>query len=304
MINKPDPLNRLTARQLRKAFPDDQFTEQGLELFIKLVNDSYNNVDDERILNQRAMQISQKELEEINNELNQRNVFLDSFNHGLAHDIKNHTANILGLIKMLRKYLSRGNTEMLEKIVDRLDLSTNQLTSIVQGFLYLSKFENKTDDEFTEIIPDILQAAIQLEIQYLLLGKNITLHYSFSPDSIFYSKHILKIIFVNLISNSIKFSRPDVPGIINVNLVKRNDQLVLEVSDNGIGMNIDDPENKVFRLFYRTEEASNEKGYGVGLFVVKKIIDRNKGSIQIKSTPGEGTSITISLPYLHREKPE
>lgn len=299
MIHKPDPLNRLAARQLRKAFPDDVFTEEGLELFIKLVNDSYNNVDDERILNQRAMQISQKELETINNELNQRNVFLDSFNHGLAHDVKNHTANILGLIQMLRKYLSRGNPEMVEKIVDRLDLSTHQLTSIVQGFLYLSKFENKTDDEFTEILPEVLQAAIQLEIQYLLLGKNITINYVFSDNSLYYSKHILKIIFVNLISNSIKFSRPDVPGIINARLERKGDELVVEVRDNGIGMDLNDPNNKVFRLFNRTEEAAREKGYGVGLYVVKKIIDRNQGQINLQSEPGEGTTITISLPLLH-----
>jgi signal transduction histidine kinase len=303
MIYKPDSLNRLAARQLRKAFPDDTYTEHGLALFIKLINDSYNNMDDERMLNQRAMQISQKELEVINSELNQRNVFLDSFNHGLAHDVKNHTANILGLIKMLRKYLSRGNTEMLEKIVDRLDLSTHQLTSIVQGFLYLSKFENKTDDEFSEIVPDILQEAIQLEIQYLLLGKNTSLHYTFSPNSVYYSKHILKIIFVNLISNSIKFSRPDVPGIINAKLEKRDDELVLEVSDNGIGMNLNDPENKVFRLFYRTEAAESERGFGVGLYVVKKIIDRNMGQIHINSTPGEGTSITIRLPLFQAENP-
>jgi signal transduction histidine kinase len=302
MINKPDHLNRLTARQLRKAFPDDVFTEQGLELFIKLVNDSYNNVDDERILNQRAMQISQKELEGINNELNQRNVFLDTFNHGLAHDVKNHTANILGLIQMLRKYLSRGNTEMLEKILDRLDLSTHQLTSIVQGFLYLSKFENKTDDEFTEILPEVLQAAIQLEIQYLLLGKNITLNYAFSDNSLYYSRHILKIIFVNLISNSIKFSRPDVPGIIHARLERIEDELVLEVSDNGIGMDLNDPQNKVFRLFYRTDEAAGERGFGVGLYLVKKIIDRNQGGITINSTPGKGTCITVSLPLLQDEK--
>ncbi|MCU0434055.1 MAG: HAMP domain-containing histidine kinase [Bacteroidia bacterium] len=301
MINKPDPLNRLAARQLRKAFPDDEFTEQGLELFIKLVNDSYNNMDDERALNVRAMNISQKELEAINNELNQRNVFLDSFNHGLAHDVKNHTANILGLIQMLRKYLSRNNTDMVEKIIDRLDQSTNQLTSIVQGFLYLSKFENKTDDEFTEILPDVLQAAVQLEIQYLLLGKNVSLHYDFRCEELVYSKHILQIIFVNLISNSIKFSKPNVPGVVKASLTKSENELQIVVSDNGVGMNLDDPDNKVFKLFYRSENVSTEKGYGVGLYVIKKIIDRNHGQIHITSKPGEGTTIAITLPL---QKPE
>jgi signal transduction histidine kinase len=296
MIHKPASLNRLTARQLRKAFPDDVYTPEGLDMLIMLINDSYNNVDQERMLNQRAMKISQAELEVINNQLEKRNIFLDSFNHGLAHDVKNHTANILGLISMLRKYILRNNPEMVEKIIDKLDLSTNQLTSIVQGFLYLSKFENQTDDQYTEIEAEILQAAVQLEIQYLLLGRNITLNYNFNCSNLFYSKHILKIIFVNLISNSLKFSKPGQPGMVTATLSHTADELLICVEDNGKGMNLDDENNQVLKLFYQTKQAEAEKGFGVGLYVIKKIIDRNNGKIDITSRVNEGTTVSIRLP--------
>jgi signal transduction histidine kinase len=296
MINKPATLNRLTARQLRKAFPDDVYTPEGLDVLITLINDSYNNADEDRALNERAMKISQKELEVINNELEKRNIFLDSFNHGLAHDVKNHTANILGLISMLRKYIVRNNPEMVEKIIDKLDLSTNQLTSIVQGFLYLSKFENRTDDQYTEIEAEILQSAVQLEIQYLLLGRNISLNYNFNCNNLLYSKHILKIIFVNLISNSLKFSKAGQPGIVNASLTHTADEIIITVEDNGTGMNLEDENNQVMKLFYRTKQAEAEKGFGVGLYVIKKIIDRNNGKITITSKINEGTTISIRLP--------
>ncbi|MGL5892584.1 MAG: sensor histidine kinase, partial [Bacteroidia bacterium] len=210
--------------------------------------------------------------------------------------VKNHTDNILGLISMLRKYLTRNNPEMVEKIIEKLDLSTNQLTSIVAGFLYLSKFENRTDSEYLQIEAEVLQAAVQLEIQYLLLGRNISLNYNFSCNHLFYSKHILKILFVNLISNSLKFSKPGQAGIVNATLTHTSDELTICVEDNGIGMNIEDENNKVFQLFYRTKQVETEKGFGVGLYVIKKIIDRNNGKIEIASRINEGTKISIRLP--------
>ena len=96
--------NRLTLRQLRK-FPDDTlYTKENIAAFVKLVNDSYNSFDEERRLNNHVVDLSSKELNTINEQLNEKNEFLDSFNHGMAHDIKNHMSNITGLVKKIKKY--------------------------------------------------------------------------------------------------------------------------------------------------------------------------------------------------------
>ncbi len=295
MVHKPEDLNRLTARQLKKAFPDNQYSPEGMQKFIDLVNESYKSFDEERMLNQRAVQISQKELESVNRELQIKNDFLDSFNHGLAHDVKNHTSNIIGLISMLRKYTARQNTEMVKMIIEKLDLSTSQLTSIVQGFLYLSRSENKVDGEYKLIFPDQLKESILLETQSLLQGKNVDILFKFDTQDLFYSKHILKIIFVNLVSNAIKFSKSNETNKIIVCLSNNADFLELEVKDNGIGMELSNPENKIFKLFNQAGTVQ-AKGHGVGLFVIKKIVERNNGKIELDSTLGEGTTIRITLP--------
>jgi signal transduction histidine kinase len=294
-IPKPEQAHRLIARQLNKAFPQGQFTEAGFEKFIALVNDSYISTDEERILNQRVVEISQKELLAVNAELEEKNDFLDTFNHGLAHDIKNHTSNILGLITMLRKYASRKDGEMTNTIIEKIDLSAHQLTSIVQGFLYLSRAERLDDQEDKTVNGEQLEQEIILETQSLLQGKQIDLVFDFKQDKLHYSHHILKIIFVNLVSNSIKFSKPGKPNTIRVSLNNSAQEIQLEVQDTGIGMDLKNPENQIFKLFNQPD-STIAKGHGVGLFVIKKIVDKNKGTIKIDSTPGKGTTTVITFP--------
>ncbi len=293
----PGNTHRLLKRQVKKSLEDDALTDaEKLTKFIELINESYFFVDDERNLHRRSDEISSRELMEVNEQLQSKNDFLDSFNHGMAHDIKNHTSNLQGLITMLRKYIELGNVEMRNKIVDRLDLSVNQMVSIVQGFLYLSRAEGKIDSQYRIVNDEELKTAIQLETQYLFASREHELNYHFELNELFYSRHIIKIILVNLISNAIKFTPLDRKAIINVHVLHHENEVVLKVEDNAMGMDLTDPNNKIFSLFNRTEEGEKTKGYGVGLFVIKKIIDRNAGKIDVKSTPNIGSTFTITLP--------
>ena len=141
----PDNAHRLTRRQLKKAFPDGICTKYQLNDFIELVNNSYHYFDEERHLNQRAESIISRELEDINSELFQKNEFLDSFNHGLAHDIKNHSSNLEGLVQMLKKYSDKSEDKKIKTIAHKLGISINQMNSILNGFIYLSKAEGRVD---------------------------------------------------------------------------------------------------------------------------------------------------------------
>ncbi len=296
MQSLPQTNNRLLSRQLQKAFPKGQLTDEGFETLIKLVNDAYIANDEERSFYSRVEKIANNELESVNKELFDKNEFLDSFNHGMAHDIKNHTSNIIGLVNMLKKYTEKQNMGMIKQITEKLEQSSNQLTSIVQGFLYLSRAENKVDIQFLIIEENSLINAVNLETKFLEIGKNVKVNYDIKLDNLFYSKHILKIILVNLISNSIKYSKSNEECIVNVTLSNTHDEIYIAVEDNGIGMDLEKENKKVFQLFNQMEMAQQEKGFGVGLFLIKKIIDRNKGRIALTSEPGIGTKVEIYLP--------
>lgn len=293
----PENTHRLLKRQIKKSLENEVINETDrLSVFIDLINDSYFFVDDERNLYRRSDEISSRELMEANTQLQAKNDFLDSFNHGMAHDIKNHTSNLQGLISMLRKYTALDNSDMRDKIIDKLDLSVNQMVSIVQGFLYLSRTEGKIDSQNRIIDVEEIKTAIHLETQYLFNGRDFQLDYFLELNNLFYSRHIIKIILVKLVSNAIKFTPADRKAKIKVTLKNDKNELEICVEDNGIGMDLNDPKNSIFSLFNRTEDNGKAKYFGVGLYVIKKIIERNSGNIKIQSTPNIGSTFTIKLP--------
>jgi signal transduction histidine kinase len=294
MFFSSDKPNRLLLRQVKKSFTDGSFDIERFNSFVALVNDAYNSFDEERLLYQRAEKISSKELEGVNNELQKKNDFLDTFNHGMAHDIKNHTANIIGLVAMLKKYTEKNNIEMIGQINDQLEVSAHQLTSIVQGFLYLSRGESNIDNNFTMIDSNELMELIKIETNYLMRGKKISINYKFNIKELFFSQHILKIIFVNLISNSIKYSKQNQDCVIDVELLNSNNYLELSVSDNGIGIDLKNSAKKLYNLFGQVD-STGEKGFGVGLYLIKKIVDRNNGKISLESDLGKGTTVKIEF---------
>jgi signal transduction histidine kinase len=296
MIQLPENSGRLLSRQISKSFPDGAYTEEGFQKFISLVNDAYISDKENRKLVNAIERIANRELENVNKELQLKNDFLDTFNHGMAHDIKNHTSNIIGLASMLKKYHARKDEKMLDTIIEKMDLSANQLTAIVQGFLYLSRAEANIDNQFVVIDEDEIKNSIKSETLFLTVNKHCTINYHFELNNLFFSFHVLKIIFVNLISNSIKFSKKNEAVVINVSLIHSNEAVVLTVEDNGIGMNLNDSNNKIFELFNRTGNTKLIKGTGVGLFMIKKIIERHQGKVEVKSELNQGTCFVISFP--------
>ncbi len=284
------PMTRLLKRQIKKSFGESMITDARIIHFINLVNDAYLFHDDEKELYRHAEKIANRDYVRINNQLNEKNDFLDTFNNGMAHDVKNHTSNIIGLITMLKKYTQKKDWDMIQEITERLNLSSHQLTSIVKGFLYLSKAESNEGDELMHIqVNDIIQA-VEEEIGYLKEVKETCINYNL--DKVVYNQYVIKIILVNLISNSIKYSQKDKPAIIDVSLSCDPTHVYVEVNDNGMGMDLK-KNKKLFNLFNTT---SHSNGYGVGLFLVKKIIDKNKGEITVNSQVNRGTNIKIKLP--------
>ena len=284
------PVTRILQRQIKKAFGTQLITDQNTINFINMVNDAYIFQEEESVFNQNAEAIANHDHIKLNEKLKEKNDFLDTFNNGMAHDVKNHTANIIGLIQMMKKYAKREDWKMINEIIKRLDESSNQLTSIVKGFLYLSRAEANIGDEVKTIENIELIKPIEEEIAYLKEYKEVEITYQF--DRVFYNLYIMKIILVNLISNSIKYSKKDQPAIVKATLHSDAENVYLKVTDNGIGTDLKN-NKKLYNLFNTTNTT---KGYGVGLFLVKKIIDKNKGSVTVDSEVNKGTTIRITLP--------
>ncbi|HIP35436.1 MAG TPA: HAMP domain-containing histidine kinase [Crocinitomix sp.] len=286
LTNKP--LTRLLERQLKKTIGIETIDNPKLKEFINLVNEAYIFNKEEAELYRLAEDISSKDYTELNNKLQQKISFLDTFNHGLAHDIKNHSTNIIGLVNMLKKYTQNENWRMIKKIINNIDDSSRQLTSIVEGFLFLSRNETDKKEEYEIINPKQIIKSVNNEIEYLKQRKEVDITYDI--EEIEFIEPIIKIIFVNLISNSIKYSKENKTATISVRLTSDRQNVFLTVKDNGIGIDLKDTNNKLFNLF---NNSNATKGYGVGLFLVKKITDLYQGTIKIDSELNKGTIIDI-----------
>jgi len=282
---------RLLKRQIKKSFGDKEITSPEVLRFIDLVNRSYIFNEEEDAFHRQAEKVSNKKYEELTKKLVEKNSFLNSFNHGMAHDVKNHSSNIIGLIQMLKKYTNKKDWRMIEEITKQLDSSSNQLTSIVQGFLHLSRIEFEENKKNSIILPGTLIKEIEYEIAYLKERKKVNIDYGI--EDVFFNRQILKIIFVNLISNSIKYSKENKPANIKVRLYSNNYDVFLEVEDDGIGIDLESGQKKLFNLF---NEVNGTKGYGVGLFLIRKIVDKNKGKIEVESKVDEGSLFKITMP--------
>lgn len=100
----------------------------------------------------------------------------------------------------------------------------------------------------------------------------------------------------NIISNSIKYYNPyDPKPYLDIDVVITRSEAILNISDNGIGMN-QEQLSRIFDMFYRASEDSY--GSGIGLYIVKEVVDTLNGSINVESTIGEGSSFMITLPNL------
>jgi signal transduction histidine kinase len=102
---------------------------------------------------------------------------------------------------------------------------------------------------------------------------------------------------MNLLSNAVKFSPVDAPGEIEVSVFSKDDSVTVAVSDRGIGMGAQDRE-QIFTRFFRSVAARDRgiPGSGLGLAVVKGIVDNHGGTISVASTPGRGTTMIVQLP--------
>ncbi|MEO1064848.1 MAG: ATP-binding protein [Actinomycetota bacterium] len=167
------------------------------------------------------------------------------------------------------------------------------MTSLITGILeYARGSQDLLDAERLEVSRLVDAAALGHSQSLGELGG--TLHVD-APHAIRADPDLLVVVCSNLIENSIKYRRPDVPPRIAVTSERTDGATVVRFSDNGIGI---DPEfhEAVFSMFRRLHRHDVIRGNGIGLGFCRRIIERHGGTIALDSTPGEGTVVTFSIP--------
>jgi signal transduction histidine kinase len=172
-----------------------------------------------------------------------------------------------------------------------------------QKLLTISKTESQTENTFEIVyIGPAVERAIRM-LSATAAQSSVTIDTDLSGDSsiLVMEDDLYQIVF-NLIENGIKYNRKN--GTLTVKVHRLEDNAVLTVTDTGVGI----PEQSlphIFDRFYRVDKARSRStgGAGLGLSIVKSLVERNNGTIRADSTPGQGTTFTVEFPIFDTEEP-
>lgn len=214
----------------------------------------------------------------------------------VSHELKTPLTSIRGFIETLKNG-AINDPEVAKRFLDIIDVESVRLEDLIGDVLDLSDIEERKDDQVRE---PILMEALVTELIDLLKptaeDKAITLEASVAKDTVFYGHpHWMKQLLLNLFSNAIEYNKPG--GRVKGKLFTVKNNLIIEVVDTGIGISEEDQE-RVFERFYKVDKSrsKNPNSTGLGLSIVKHIVELYNGSIKVESTLGEGTVFKIRLP--------
>ncbi|HYG20102.1 MAG TPA: ATP-binding protein, partial [Ohtaekwangia sp.] len=235
-------------------------------------------------------------------ELESRNSELQSFNYVASHDLQEPLRKIQLLIDRIR------NGSLPQQAIDdylaRIDNAARRMTGLIQSLLMLSSFSNH-EDEMGDVDLNVVLDHCKTDFERIISEKNATIQASSLPV-IRGSEFQIRQLFSNLVNNSLKFSNADPRIAIDCRKVSGKeiadkkappgkDYWRLTFTDNGIGF---DPQykDKIFELFQRLYSKQQFAGTGIGLNIVKRIVERHHGFIEATSEPGKGARFDVWLP--------
>ena len=226
------------------------------------------------------------------------------FMNRMSHDIRTPINGILGMMQIIRK--NWGDMDKLDDSLNKMEVLTKHLNELVEDILNMSKLES----DHMEIVNE------PFDLNYMVEELNSLIDAQVSLQNITYHKHMenvvhthligdalqLRRILINLLTNAIKYNKPNGTIDMYVREIKSDDSKVtfeFEIKDTGIGMSEDYIENHLFTPFSQAKQDARTRyeGTGLGMSIVKGLVDKLGGNIEVKSEVGVGTQIKVVLTY-------
>ena len=265
---------------------------------IKLSSLQWKNeeIQDAQLVREKIVSaISRKANEQrlLNTRLKEAYDELDAFSYTLSHDLKNPLTSIISYSQLLERSKSVNDKEKM--MVSRVLKSAEKMHFMIGDILNYSRVGEQRAAYQHINMKDLIQD-IMLELTSANDGTEI---YVAACKDIYGDKTMIMQVFSNLIGNAVKYSKKAIHPKIEINSFEIGAHVQYSVTDNGIGIP-NDQHDKIFELFSRSNNVGDFEGTGVGLSIVKKIVDRHQGSIWVESEAGCGSTFHVS--FLKKEQ--
>ncbi|MCP2045417.1 PAS domain-containing protein [Pontibacter sp. HSC-36F09] len=233
------------------------------------------------------------ELSEINAQLTRTNIDLDNFIYAASHDLKAPIYNIERLLLILIESIPHEvqASQELERVIGMIESSIVRFKRTIDHLTDVTKLQKENNQEasevdLTELIHNI---SLDLSAQIETVGADIEVDVT-ACKAIRFSEKNLRSILYNLLSNALKYRDPERTPIIKISCEIAGDYTLLKVRDNGLGLKPNGVA-KIFSMFTRMHD--HVEGSGIGLYMVKKIVENAEGWIEVESEIGQGSTFSV-----------
>lgn len=226
------------------------------------------------------------------NELNNIETFRNDFIDNVSHEFKTPISSIDGYAMLLQD--SSLTEEERNQYIEKILSNVKRLSNLVYTILQISKLENQgiiTEKKYFKLDEQFRQTLLYLEHKWS--EKNIDLDINLDETTFYGNEDLLLQVWINVLGNAIKFTPNN--GVITCTLRQASGWITAVISDTGVGMS-EDVQKHIFDKFYQGDKSHSSEGNGLGLALVKRIINLCGGIIEVKSKIGEGTTFIIKLP--------
>ncbi|MCR3954917.1 MAG: ATP-binding protein [Gudongella sp.] len=228
------------------------------------------------------------------NELREAEKIRRDFTANVSHELKTPLTSINGFAEMIASGATdRDDTIKFAGIIHK---EGTRLLNLIEDIISLSRLDGSQKDQDFEVVRiDKLAENIVEQLKFRASDKNIDLDFNGNPSTTRGNRRMLEDLIYNLVDNGIKYT--DVGGRVMISIQENSEGVSIQVSDTGIGIPKED-QARIFERFYQVDKSRSKKvgGSGLGLSIVKHIVQSHGGTIGLKSSPGNGTSITVNLP--------
>ena len=214
----------------------------------------------------------------------------------VSHELKTPLTSINGFVETLiiNEDLPSDKRNRFLAIIQK---ESDRLKRLIEDILLLSSIESKNNLVTENVLLYNIFKEVYEMISYIASSKHIKIYYNFEDENVAIQAYgdYIKQLFLNLIDNAIKYTPEG--GTVIINQCTRNNEITIEVIDNGVGIPKED-QDKIFQRFYRVDKARSRSvgGTGLGLAITKHIVNSLQGNISVESKLGEGSKFIVTIP--------
>jgi PAS domain S-box-containing protein len=222
----------------------------------------------------------------------QRNKDLEQFSYIVSHNLRSPLANIIGISEIMK--LSTTMQPDDAALLGDLLISVNRLDEVIKDLNHILQIKHSDGRDKEKVVFADLVDSIKSSIRNLIQVDDVRIIEDFSQvGAMITLKTYIYSIFFNLISNSIKYRKPDTQPVISITSSQQNGKLLITFKDNGMGIDMEKNGANIFGLYKRFH--SHVDGKGVGLFMVKTQVETLGGTISLSSKVNEGTEFHLEF---------